>query len=126
MAKKASKYAQWYTALNSEGGALTDEQRADIKAEAAKRGIHLNTRCSSCYRDALIQIVVQERKEAQAEKERKASKGEWVLREGLDVIFNGVRVNADTLTDALAERLHAKGFPTHLLWKVSKDNEDKD
>lgn len=124
MAKKTSKYAQWYTALNSEGGALTDEQRADIKAEAARRGIHLSERCSSCYRDALIQIVVQDRKAAQEKAEREANNGEWVLREGLDVIFNGVRVNAETLTDALAERLHAKGFPSYMLWRKGDEAQD--
>ena len=123
---QANNYSQWLTALENGGGSLSDEQKEAIKAEAQVRGIHLSKRCSSCYRDALIQIVVQDRKAAQAQAEREASGGEWVLREGLDVIFLGIRVNKDTLTDALAERLHAKGFPNHLLWKVSKENEDKD
>lgn len=123
---QASNFSQWLTALENRGGSLSDAQKEAIKAEATARGIHLNRRCSSCYRDALIQIVVQDRKAAQEKAEREASGGEWVLREGLDVIFLGIRVNKDTLTDALAERLNAKGFPTHLLWRVSKDNEDKD
>ena len=121
---QASNFSQWLTALENGGGSLSDAQKEAIKAEATARGIHLNRRCSSCYRDALIQIVVQERKEAQAEKERKANKGEWVLREGLDVIFNGVRVNAETLTDALAERLHAKGFPNYMLWRKGDEAEN--
>lgn len=119
-------FSQWLAALDREGGSLSDEQKEAIKAEAKVRGIRLSSRCNNCYRDALIQIVVQDRKAAQAQAEREASNGEWVLREGLDVIFLGKRVNNDTLTDALAERLHAKGFPNHLLWRVSKDNEDKD
>ena len=123
---QANNYSQWLAALDSGGGSLSDEQKEAIKAEAQVRGIRLNRRCSSCYRDALIQIVLQDRKAAQEKAEREASGGEWVLREGLDVIFLGIRVNKDTLTDALAERLHAKGFPSHLLWKVNKDNEDKD
>lgn len=123
---QANNFSQWLTALENGGGSLSDEQKEAIKAEATARGIHLSKRCNSCYRDALIQIVVQDRKAAQEKAEREASNGEWVLREGLDVIFLGIRVNSDTLTDALAERLHAKGFPGHLLWKVSKDNEDKD
>lgn len=122
---QTNNYSQWLAALDSGGGSLSDEQKEAIKAEAQVRGIRLNRRCSSCYRDALIQIVVQERKEAQAEKERKASKGEWILREGLDVIFNGVRVNAETLTDALAERLHAKGFPSYMLWRKGDEAENR-
>lgn len=121
---KTSKFSQWYTALVKESGALTDEQKADIRTEAARRGLHINTRCNSCYRDVLVQIVVQERNEAQLERERKASKGQWMLREGLDVYFGGVRVNSDTLTDALAERLHAKGFPSHLMWRVGDETQD--
>lgn len=123
---QANNYSQWLAALDSGGGSLSDEQKEAIQAEAQVRGIRLNRRCSSCYRDALVQIVVQDRKAAQEKAEREASGGEWVLREGLDVIFLGIRVNKDTLTDALAERLHAKGFPGHLLWRVNKKNEDKD
>lgn len=123
---QANNFSQWLAALENRSGSLSDEQKEAIKAEAKVRNIHLSSRCNSCYRDALIQIVIQDRKAAQEKAEREASNGEWVLREGLDVIFLGIRVNKDTLTDALAERLSAKGFPNHLLWKVSKDNEDKD
>lgn len=122
---KTSNYSRWLAALDSGGGSLSDEQKEAIQAEAQVRGIRLNRRCSSCYRDALIQIVVQERKEVQLENERKSSKGQWILREGLDVYFGGVRVNSDTITDALAERLHARGFPSYLMWRAGDETQNR-
>lgn len=108
----------WQEIYNSvaEGEPLTAEQKADIEAEAENRGVHINKRCSSCYRDALIQFIIQDRKAEQETEERKSNMRYWVLRKGLDVIFRGVRVNEATLTDALALRLHRAGFPNHLLW----------
>lgn len=108
----------WQELYNSvlSGEALTVEQKADIQAEAEKRGVHINKRCSSCYRDALIQFIAQDKKTEQDADERKRNLRHWVLRKGLDVIFKGVRVNEATLTDALASRLHRAGFPNHLLW----------
>lgn len=108
----------WQELYNSvlSGESLTTEQKADIQAEAEKRGVHINKRCSSCYRDALIQFIAQDKKTEQDAHERNTNLRHWVLRKGLDVIFRGIRVNEATLTDALALRLHRAGFPKHLLW----------
>ena len=115
-------YEQTLTAVEN-GYKLTEGDKSAIQAEAEKRDIRLNKKCGSCYRDALIQFVTQDRKAAGIEtdslpKSRAASKRkvQWEWKLGLDVMFKGIRVNERTLTDELAEQLHREGFPRDLLW----------
>ena len=89
----------WQELYNSvvSGVKLTTEQKAEIQAEAEKRGVHINKRCSSCYRDALIQFIAQDRKAEQGAEVEKPRLKHFAVRPGLDVVFRGVRVNEATL-----------------------------
>lgn len=96
---------------------ITNQIRIRVKGVAGEYGVGLpkNLQCSSCWIDLALRCY-------KAIKEQypdpiKAS--EYVLREGVDVLWNGVRVNKNTLTDELAEKWIAGGFPTNYFekWK---------
>lgn len=62
--------------------------------------------CKNCYIDQAVKLW-------KAMQEPAKRTGKYTLKAGVDVIFNRThRVNAATMTDELAERLIAQGFPT--------------
>ena len=95
---------------------LTTREKRFLKYEAERLGIPavIYTGCENCYKDLAVQIYAKEKAEENAR---------FILKDGVDIIFgrNGVRVNAATLTDEVAERLIKAGH-THLFKKYDTDN----
>lgn len=91
---------------------MTKDDRDFVKACAAEIGVQIkNTRCKSCYYDAALECVVRI-KEKPEEKAAETDERRYVLRNGVDLLFGEIRVNAATMTDELAERIIARGFET--------------
>lgn len=95
---------------------LTTREKRFLKYEAERLGIPaiVYTGCENCYRDLAVQIYAKEKADADAR---------FILNDGVDIIFgrNGVRVNAATLTDEIAERLIKAGH-TRLFKKYDTNN----
>lgn len=95
---------------------LTAREKRFLRYEAERLGIPpvVHTGCNDCYRDLAIQIYA---------KEKAAEDARFILNDGVDIIFgrNGVRVNAMTLTDEIAERLIKAGY-TKLFKKYDTNN----
>lgn len=96
---------------------ITNQTRIRVKGLAEQYGVSLpkNLQCSSCWIDTAVRVY-------KAIKEQYPDPvviGEYQLREGVDVLWNGVRVNERTLTDELAAKWIAEGFPTEYFakWK---------
>ena len=111
------------TLLNS--GKIDSADKERLKEIAADLDVKIpTTPCKDCWVDLAVLCL---KKLNAREPKAAAPRGKWSVREGLDVYFGAVRVNADTIDDALAERLLAKGFPRHLLVenkpKAKKDDE---
>lgn len=93
--------------IAKKSGKLTAEEKKFINELCAELGVKFepkSTKCSDCYKDAAVQcyniLSRQEPKEG----------AKYVLKQGVDVIFGSVRVNAATLTDELAEEILRRGF----------------
>ena len=95
---------------------LTTREKRFLKYEAERLGITpvIYAGCENCYRDLAVQIYAKEKADADAR---------FILNDGVDIIFgrNGVRVNATTLTDEIAERLIKAGY-TKLFKKYDTNN----
>ena len=97
--------------INAGAKGMTADVRAFVRGLAEENGIEIkNTRCKDCHLDAAVALLRLDReKDASAETEENDDR-RYVLRPGVDVYFGSVRVNAETLTDDLAERIIARGF----------------
>ena len=95
---------------------LTAREKRFLKYEAEQLGIPavIYDGCADCYKDLAVQIYAKEKADESAR---------FILNDGVDIIFgrNGVRVNAATLTDEIAERLIKAGH-TQLFKKYDTDN----
>lgn len=96
----------------------TDKQKELTRDEAAKHGIHLNTGCPDCYRDAAAQLAL-----ALRPKEEPKDAGGYVLRPGIDVVlhsykYGSFRICEATLTKANAEKWIAAGIPMRYFIKT--------
>lgn len=97
--------------VETPAAALTQEQKAEIRQMAGEYEIAFNpkSRCSSCYHDAAMAILARV-KEAEAKEGVPEDSRKYILKPGVDLYFGSTRVNEATLTDALAERILARGF----------------
>ena len=97
--------------VNAGAKGMTSDVRAFVRKLAKENGLEIkNTRCKDCYFDVAVNLSwLEKEKEIGAGAEENADR-RFVLRPGVDVYFGSVRVNADTLTDELAERIIARGF----------------
>lgn len=65
-----------------------------------------NAKCDSCYHDQAVLLALHLKKiDANEDVPR--------LREDIDVVINGVRINNATLTAELVEKYRGKGLPEH-------------
>ena len=90
---------------------LTASDKQMIREAAAAVGIEFEpkSRCTSCYRDAAVQILVA-LKDLETRPVEQADGRRYILRPGVDLLFGDIRVNEATMTDALAEKIIARGF----------------
>ena len=80
--------------------------------------VKLNKKCSSCYSDAILILIKKITEENLPKKETATTDNrKYILKSGVDVWFGSIRVNAITLTDELAQKIIARGFPTHYFEK---------
>ena len=79
-------------------------------SEAKRLNIAVNVKdgCSSCYRDLAVLIYNAEKFEADIKEVLQNKK--YILKKDVDILFGGVRVNALTLTEAIAKRMINAGL----------------
>lgn len=88
---------------------ITKADKEFIRQYADRYGVGLpkdKPNCKSCYVDAAVQIY-----KAIKDAEPKPTDRKYVLRDGVDVIWRGIRINEASVTDELAEKWIANGFP---------------
>ena len=108
--------------IASKRGKCTTAERELVVEYAAKHDLQINTLCPECYKDVAA-VLYGIYKPAPAQDERR-----YVLREGLDVRFCGLRINAATLTDEMAEHILSAGFPERFFTRLPEhgDNEQNE
>lgn len=89
--------------VNRNDGSVTADERDFIRQQASQQGVKLPRArsCGNCWIDCAVMVLVSLKSK---------EKGHYTLRDGVDILFNGERVNAATLTDARAERWLAAGL----------------
>ena len=102
---------------------LTKKDKTYIEGLCSTYDVKLNKKCSSCYSDAILILIKKITEENLPKKETATAttnNRKYILKSGVDVWFGSIRVNAVTLTDELAERIIARGFPTRSFDKYEK------
>ena len=100
---------------------LSKKDKTYIEGLCTAYDVHLNKKCSSCYSDAIL-ILIKKITEENLPKNETATTDnrKYILKSGVDVWFGSIRVNAVTLTDELAQKIIARGFPTRYFDKYEK------
>ena len=99
---------------------LSKKDKAYIEGLCSTYDVKLNKKCSSCYSDAILILIKKITEENLPKKETATATTDnrkYILKSGVDVWFGSIRVNAVTLTDDLAEKIIAKGFPVRYFEK---------
>lgn len=97
---------------------LSKNDKTYIEMLCATYYVKLNKKCSSCYSDAILILIKKITEENLPKKETATTDNrKYILKSGVDVWFGSIRVNAVTLTDDLAEKIIARGFPTRYFEK---------
>ena len=99
---------------------LSKKDKAYIEGLCSNYDVKLNKKCSSCYSDAILILIKKITEENLPKKETATDKRKYILKSGVDVWFGSIRVNAVTLTDELAKKIIARGFPTRYIDKIEK------
>ena len=100
---------------------LSKKDKTYIEELCTAYDVHLNKKCSSCYSDAILILIKKITEENLPKKETATiDSRKYILKSGVDVWFGSIRVNAVTLTDDLAQRIIARGFPTRYFDKYEK------
>ena len=100
---------------------LSKKDKTYIEGLCSTYDVKLNKKCSSCYSDAILILIKKITEENLPKKETATTDSrKYILKSGVDVWFGSIRVNAVTLTDELAERIIARGFPTRYFDKYEK------
>ena len=100
---------------------LSKKDKVYIEMLCATYYVKLNKKCSSCYSDAILILIKKITEENLPKKETTTTDNrKYILKSGVDVWFGSIRVNAVTLTDDLAQRIIARGFPMRYFEKIEK------
>ena len=94
---------------------LSKKDKAYIEGLCTNYDVKLNRKCSSCYSDAILILIKKITEENLPKNETETATTDnrkYILKSGVDVWFGSIRVNEVTLTDELAQRIIARGFPT--------------
>ena len=99
---------------------LSKKDKAYIEGLCSTYDVKLNKKCSSCYNDAALILIKKITEGNLPKKETATDNRKYILKSGVDVWFGSIRVNAVTLTDDLAKKIIARGFPTRYFDKIEK------
>ena len=104
---------------------LSKKDKTYIEMLCATYYVKLNKKCSSCYSDAILILIKKITEENLPKNENETETAttdsrKYILKSGVDVWFGSIRVNAVTLTDELAEKIIARGFPTRYFEKYEQ------
>ena len=92
--------------INTPASMLSNSAKDFILKAGPQVGVLKNGTCKRCWHDYAMQVWKALDVEQQEEQDTRA----YVLRDGVDVFFGNIRVNAATLTDELARYLLDHGF----------------
>ena len=121
--KDIEKLKEIYKKKTLSKATLSKKDKAYIEGLCSTYDVKLNKKCSSCYSDAILILIKKITEENLPKKETKTATTDsrkYILKSGVDVWFGSIRVNAATLTDDLAQRIIARGFPTRYFEKYEK------
>ena len=102
---------------------LSKKDKTYIEGLCTDYDVKLNRKCSSCYSDAILILIKKITEENLSKKETETATTDsrkYILKSGVDVWFGSIRVNEVTLTDDLAEKIIARGFPTRYFEKYEQ------
>lgn len=113
--------------VNTKAGELTAEDKTFVTELAAENGVEIRRKgCGSCIIEAAVQIfglLTKEQEQEQSEQPAEEDGHQYVLKAGVNVIFNGLLVNEATINDKLAAALIANGFSKSFFSKFpSREN----
>ena len=114
------KLKELYRSKTLSKATLSKKDKAYIEGLCSNYDVKLNKKCSSCYTDAILILIKKITEENLPKKETATATTDnrkYILKSGVDVWFGSIRVNSVTLTDELAERIIAKGFPVRYFEK---------
>lgn len=79
-------------------------------SEAKRLHIDVNVKdgCSNCYRD--LSVLIYNAESFQRQIEQVLENQNYILKNGVDILFGGVRVNALTLTETIAKKMISAGL----------------
>lgn len=118
--REIEKLKEIYKKKTLSKATLSKKDKAYIEGLCSTYDVKLNKNCSSCYSDAILILIKKITEENLPKKETSTDNRKYILKSGVDVWFGSIRVNAITLTDELAERIIARGFPTRYFDKYEK------
>ena len=94
-----------------------DYDREKLTEIAQEFGVELpkNTGCPDCWKDFAVVL----RSTLKTELLKLTDSRKYLLKDGVDVVFKGERINNGMLTDKKAKQLLEEGFPKYLFakWK---------
>ena len=94
---------------------LSKKDKEYIEGLCKDYDVKINRKCCSCYSDAILILIKKITEENLPKKETATAitdNRKYILKSGVDVWFGSIRVNAVTVTDDLAQKIIAMGFPT--------------
>ena len=121
--KDIDKLKEIYKKKTLSKATLSKKDKAYIEGLCSDYDVKLNKKCSSCYSDAILILIKKITEENLPKKETETATTDnrkYILKSGVDVWFGSIRVNEVTLTDELAEKIIARGFPTRYFKKIEK------
>lgn len=93
---------------NTPANMLTSEDKKFVSDIATEHGVTIRSkRCNSCYIDAAVEVfgLLSKQNAGEAETDKNC---QYVLKQGVDILFNGIRVNEATITDEKQRRSSVK------------------
>lgn len=100
---------------------LTADDKQFIKEQSEQAGLTFEPKgaCKNCYIDQAVLLYKHLSKTQPAEQSDRA----YVLKEGVDIIWQGIRINAATATDDLCKRWLAMGLGTKYFAKYGTETD---
>lgn len=103
---------------NTPANMLSLEDKMLVSRLAKEEGVSIRRKnCNSCYIDAAVELFGKLFKES-AEDAPKEDGRKYVLRAGVNVLYNGIPVNEAAITDEMAEALIKAGFSKEYFSKL--------